>query len=151
LYSKTTFEPVPILGFNEAGDNGQAACLARAFANLNLFCSANNMKIYSIRGFTVANMHAARNAFPWLGCKGADSITILKWIRFYAGLQLQQNGWSLTEKRFWSGCCLAPGQGYPFRRGSMDTGSGWGHLVCPIAVVLFKGLEAATHTSLIIV
>ena len=90
---------MPILGFNEAGDNGQAACLARAFANLNLFCSANNMKIYSIRGFTVANMHAARNAFPWLGCKGADSITILKWIRFYAGLQLQQNGWSLTEKK----------------------------------------------------
>ena len=90
---------MPILGFNEAGDNGQAACLARAFANLNLFCSANNMKIYSIRGFTVANMHAARNAFPWLGRKGADSITILKWIRFYAGLQLQQNGWSLTEKK----------------------------------------------------
>ncbi|CAL1132065.1 unnamed protein product [Cladocopium goreaui] len=125
--------------FNEAGDNGQAACLARAFANLNLFCSANNMKIYSIRGFTVANMHAARNAFPWLGCKGADSITILKWIRFYAGLQLQQNGWSLTEKKVleWMG--------------SMDTGSGWGHLVCPIAVVLFKGLETAMHTSLIIV
>lgn len=44
-------------------------------------------------------MHAARNAFPWLGCKGADSITILKWIRFYASLQLQQAGWSAKYRR----------------------------------------------------
>ena len=89
---------MPILGFNEAGDNGQAACLARAFANLNLFCSANNMKIYSIRGFTVANMHAARNAFPWLGCKGADSITILKWISILCRLAASAK-WLVTHRK----------------------------------------------------
>ena len=69
-----------------------ADCLARAFANLKLWCMANSLQVFSIRGFTVANMHANRNAFPWLGCKGADSIVILKWLLFYANLELQQQG-----------------------------------------------------------
>lgn len=76
-----------------------ADCLARAFANLKLWCMANSLQIFSIRGFTVANMHANRNAFPWLGCKGADSIVILKWLLFYANLELQQQGWSPNDRQ----------------------------------------------------
>ena len=55
------------------------------------------------------------------------------------------------KEKFWNGFCLAPGQAYPFHRGSMDTGSGWGLLVCPIAALLFKSLEPTMHTLLTIV
>ena len=79
------------------------ACLARAFSSLKLFCMANRLQVFSIRSFTTANMHAARNAFPWLGCKGADPIVILKWMRWYSALELLNTGWSVRDRSilFW--------------------------------------------------
>lgn len=92
-------------------------CLARAFATLKLFCLANNLRVDSIRNFTVLNMHAARNAHPWLGCKGADTITILKWLRFYTGLQREQPGWSSGDREIlWWMLCGARG-GLAFSQG----------------------------------
>ena len=62
-------------------------------------------------------MHAARNAHPWLGCKGADTITILKWLRFYTGLQREQPGWSLGDREvLWWMLCGAK-SGLAFSRG----------------------------------
>ncbi len=43
-------------------------------------------------------MHAEKNAFPWLGCKGSDSIVILKFLKFYAALNLREDGWSAQEQ-----------------------------------------------------
>ena len=81
-------------GFLEDSDNQMPTCLKRAFSNLKLYCMANGLQVAGIRNFTVQNMHAARNAFPWVGCKGSDTIVILKWLSFYGSLQLQQEGWS---------------------------------------------------------
>ena len=95
-------------------------------------------------------MLRATRSLGW-GARGLTRLQFWSGFDFMQACSFSKMVGHSQKKRFWSGCCLAPGQGYPFRRGSMDTGSGWGHLVCPIAVVLFKGLEAATHTSLIIV
>ena len=70
-------------GFLEDTDNQMPTCLKRAFSNLKLFCLANGLQVSGIRNFTVQNMHAARNAFPWVGCKGSDTIVILKWLCFF--------------------------------------------------------------------
>lgn len=43
-------------------------------------------------------MHSARGAFPYLGCKGSDTIIILKWLQFLTGLYLQDEHWSLEER-----------------------------------------------------
>ena len=73
--------------------------LERAFGNLQLFCCANNLRVQSLRGFTVLNMHASKGAFPFLGCKGADTIVILKWLVFLARLHLADNGWSSQDQQ----------------------------------------------------
>ena len=52
-----------------------------------------------MRGFTVLNMHASKGAYPFLGCKGSDTIVILKWIQFFSGLQLQDPKWSLQHRQ----------------------------------------------------
>eukprot|EP00435_Cladocopium_sp_Y103_P034029 s147_g8.t1 len=68
--------------------NAMAKCLDRAWGNLLLFCNAQNLRVDGVRGFTVLNLHASKGAFPWLGCKGSDSITLLKWLIFLARLHL---------------------------------------------------------------
>ena len=44
-------------------------------------------------------MHASKKAFPWLGCKGADTIVILKWLQFFLGLLMSEDSWSPEHKR----------------------------------------------------
>lgn len=75
-----------------------AKCLQRAFGSVKLFCPANSLNVQSVRNFTVLNMHAAKGAYPYLRCKGADTVTILKWLRFYASLSLQDDTWSDQDK-----------------------------------------------------
>lgn len=105
-------------GFREQGArNAVTDCLIRAFGNLKLFCIARCLRIQSIRSFTITNMHAARNAFPWLGCKGADSIVILKWVLFYVNLQLQQPGWSQQDRKVLSWMSFAARAGLSFSQG----------------------------------
>lgn len=96
-----SFLPLHIsAGFKPPGEGGSIPeCLARAFATLKLFCLANKLNVYGIKNFTTQNMHAGKNAFPWLGCKGSDSIVILKFLRFYAALILREDGWSAQEQQ----------------------------------------------------
>ena len=65
----------------------------------SFFCCANNLRVQSLRGFTVLNMHASKGAFPFLGCKGADTIVILKWLVFLARLYLADDGWSSQDQQ----------------------------------------------------
>lgn len=62
-------------------------------------------------------MHAVRNAFPWVGCKGADSIVILKWLQFYVNLQLQQPGWSEQNRQVLTWMSRAARSGLAFSQG----------------------------------
>ena len=62
--------------------------------SVRLFCLTKGYTLSGIRGFTVLNMHASKGAFPWVGCKGSDSIILLKWLLFYVRLQLMNSHWS---------------------------------------------------------
>lgn len=75
--------------------------LARAFGNLKLFCLANRLSVQGVRGFTILNMHASRGAYPFLGCKGSDTVVILKWLKFLAALFLhdESRNWSAQDKQ----------------------------------------------------
>lgn len=44
-------------------------------------------------------MHASRGAFPFLGCKGSDTIVILKWLMFLCGLHLAEGSWSPQHRQ----------------------------------------------------
>ena len=86
-------------GFTVQGEaNSIDKCLERAFGNLSLFCLSNDLRVQSVRNFTVLNMHGAKGAFPYSGCKGADTITILKWLLFLTGLHLEDESWSVEDK-----------------------------------------------------
>ncbi len=44
-------------------------------------------------------MHAAKNAYPFLGCKGSDTPVLLKWLCFYVGLQLADDSWPAEDRK----------------------------------------------------
>ncbi len=73
--------------------------MERAFGQLMLWSAVSKERVNGIRGFTLLNMHAAKGAFPWVGCKGADSIVLLKFLVFFSGLQLNQGGWTFRERQ----------------------------------------------------
>ena len=75
------------------------------------------LHINGIRGFTLHNMHSAKNAYPWIGCKGADTVVILKWLRWFVGLQLQDQGWSPAESRVLNWVLVATKHGLAFSQG----------------------------------
>ena len=105
-------------GFTPEGEDGSVAkCLERAFGSLRLFCLANGLHISGIRGFTTANMHGAKNAYPWVGCKGSDSVVMLKWLRFFVALVLQQDGWSRADRKVLSWVISGAKDGLAFSQG----------------------------------
>jgi len=105
-------------GFTIQGEgNAFGKLLERAFGNLKLFCVANSLSIQSVRNFTVQNMHSAKGAFPYLGCKGSDTIIILKWLQFLAGLYLQDQHWSLEEKGVFTWMVRGAKAGLAFSQG----------------------------------
>ena len=89
--------------FDDAESPGESLSvtsrLERAYGFLKLYCHFNKLQI-RIRGFTLQNMHyGGQKTYPWLGCKGSDSIVVLKWIMFFAALQCQVNVLSREDQQ----------------------------------------------------
>ena len=103
----------------------------------------------SMRGFTVLNLHAQNNAHPWLGCKGADTVTVLKWLAFLCGLFLAddsrqfsredmrvlnwmlrgaRNGLRFTQGIFGHGVWMLPSCTRELRQALQEFGTAYGHL-----------------------
>lgn len=58
-----------------------------------------------IRSFTREKLHyPTENSFPWVGCKGSDSIHLLGWLRWYANLQLHAYPGSTVLQKIAEGC-----------------------------------------------
>lgn len=64
-----------------------------------MYCESNALHINKQHAFTLKNMHAEKQAFPWLTCKGSDTVVIMKWVSFYAHLMLLQNCWSASDRQ----------------------------------------------------
>ena len=80
--------------FDSPGDSSISieARLRRAWGCFSLWCDAHHVSTAGIRSFTKEKLHMqATGAFPWVGCKGSDTILLLKWLRFKSGLYAAQN------------------------------------------------------------
>ena len=62
-------------------------------------------------------MHAGKNAFPWLGCKGSDSVVVLKFLRFYVALILGEGGQSPSDQQALKWMLSASENGLAFTQG----------------------------------
>ena len=73
-----------------AGDSKSVdARLGRAWAQFSLWCDTHSVRVTGIRAFTREKFHAAtKTSFPWVGCKGADSIILLKWLKWCSAINL---------------------------------------------------------------
>jgi hypothetical protein len=71
--------------FDHRGDLcNYPARLSRAYALFNWFCSGTGKKA-AMRSFTKMNLNVAAisRSFPWLNCKGSDTILVIKWLLFF--------------------------------------------------------------------
>lgn len=63
--------------------------LGRAWSSFSLWCEANSQSPQSMRSFSKEKLHyATTTSFPFVGCKGSDTILLLKYLQWFAGLQL---------------------------------------------------------------
>ena len=54
-----------------------------------LFCAAERLHINGMRSFSRDKLHYAKSSsFPYLGCKGSDTVVIMKWLRVLCGTQM---------------------------------------------------------------
>ena len=79
--------------FDQEGDQHEDVerRLASAWAQCKLWCIAEGPKPQSVRKFTSQKLHSVRGSFPWLSCKGSDTVLFLKWLRFLLRFWLQQD------------------------------------------------------------
>ena len=61
-------------------DNSLKHLLGIAWNHFKLWAEAEGC-VPSIRSFTPDKLHCA--GFPWMGCKGSDTILIFRWLRFF--------------------------------------------------------------------
>ena len=76
--------------FDQPGEGaGIVDRLSRAWSQFALWCASEKVTTSGIRTFSKDKLHFnTMNSFPWVGCKGSDTILLLRWLRFYAGLKL---------------------------------------------------------------
>lgn len=76
--------------FDSEGDGVSVdARLSRAWSSFSLWCETMRQTTSGIRSFSKEKFHfPTTTSFPWCGCKGSDSIVLIKWLRWFSGLNL---------------------------------------------------------------
>ena len=63
--------------------------LGRAWASFVLFCETLGQKPASMRSFSKEKLHyQTTTSFPFVSCKGSGTILLLKYLKWFAGLQI---------------------------------------------------------------
>jgi hypothetical protein len=91
--------------FDQPGDgHGMDERLSRAWSNFWLWCDAHSESPAGIRSFSKQKLHIPTvGSFPWVGCKGSDTILLLRWLAFFTKIQLASNQ-SSTLRIIAGGC-----------------------------------------------
>ena len=64
--------------------------LARAWASFTLWCQACGKSPASMRSFSREKLHyATASSYPFIGCRGSDTVLLLKYVRWYTLLLIQ--------------------------------------------------------------
>eukprot|EP00438_Fugacium_kawagutii_P036521 Skav217612 [mRNA] locus=scaffold2172:275333:276781:- [translate_table: standard] len=65
--------------------------LQRAWGSFSLWLATNKLSVQGLRSFSREKLHfPTATSFPYIGCKGSDTMTILKWVKFFASLNGQR-------------------------------------------------------------
>ena len=79
--------------------------LVRAWANFALWSDTQGMTCSGIRSFSRDKIHFANStSFPWVSCKGSDSIILLKWLDWFTKLHLLSSPDSRILQKISNGC-----------------------------------------------
>lgn len=96
--------------FDSDGDSHSLdARLKRAWSNFYLWSCAEGVTTSGIRSFSKQKMHRnTESSFPYLGCKGSDTILFLRWLRWLTALHRlsappASSGWVVLNL-VWQGC-----------------------------------------------
>ena len=92
--------------YDSPGDDASVVGrLERAWASFSLWCEAHGKHPASIRSFSKEKMHyATTSSFPFVGCKGSDTVLLLSYLKFFSGLQIA-NGNASEEVRLVKQAC----------------------------------------------
>lgn len=94
-----------LLCFDKHFDSPGDSCsipnrLDRAWSNFFLWMNANNTSVAGIRSFSKEKLHYPQEtSFPYVGCKGADSIVLLRWLAWFSSLQLRSHPASVALQK----------------------------------------------------
>lgn len=67
--------------------------MIRAWGAFQLWCAASKKFPASVRSFSMQKLHMVNmSSFPFLGCKGSDTIIFLKWLQFCGRLRMVDGG-----------------------------------------------------------
>lgn len=79
--------------------------LVRAWANFALWSDTQGMTCSGIRSFSRDKIHFANStSFPWVSCKGSDSIILLKWLDWFTKFHLLSSPDSRILQKISNGC-----------------------------------------------
>lgn len=92
--------------FDSDGDSTAVAeRLSRATSSFRLWCETVGKKPASIRSFTKEKFHyTTTTSFPFVGCKGSDTVLLLKYLKWFTGLQQTTGDRSATVRLIKLGC-----------------------------------------------
>ena len=76
-----------MLGLKGVFDDGETDFsverrLNTAWHLCNLWCTTNGTRPATVRSFTREKLHYKSGSYPWIACKGADTVIFLTWLRF---------------------------------------------------------------------
>ena len=95
-------------GFFDYGEESRSIekRLERAWANFSLWCITQGERCSAIRSFSRDKLHYPNaTSHPWVGCKGSDTIVIMKWLDWFVKLQLISNPESEALQKISKACC----------------------------------------------
>lgn len=65
------------------------ARLERGWASFALWCHTHRETPAGLRSFSIQKLHMpTQGSFPYIGCKGSDTILLLRWLQWFTGLAL---------------------------------------------------------------
>jgi len=75
----------------EDTDFGIGRRLKSAWAQCYLWCCTVGTKPATVRSFTCEKLHYKSGSYPWISCKGSDTVIFLKWLQFQIKLIMPQH------------------------------------------------------------
>ena len=85
----------------EGESTSQDSRMKRAWSHFSLFCTAEGLSPSGIRSFSRSKLHCGTKTnptFPFVGCKGSDTVLLLKFLSFVATMRLADAGPALSER-----------------------------------------------------